>query len=383
MRIHCPPFLDRWNVWVLATVVSLLVRGAAVGSEPLRSRPLMPVPTEDIYPAGEPPLPTGPITRIAFGSCAKHWQAQPIWAAVLATKPDLWLFLGDNIYADTDGTTAWEMSEGQLTGEWNRLADKPEWQAFRARVPMLATWDNHDYGSHAGGGEFPHKEIARKAFLTFFKEPQESPRWTRDGVYDARILGPEGRRVQIILLDTKFNRSTFKKDPMPQEERLKIGKVGGYIPDDDPAKTHLGAAQWKWVEEELAKPAEVRLLCSSTQVIPDQKGMDEWGNFPHERRRLLELLKSTGNVVILSGNVHFAEVSQSRDGALMELTSSGMTHINERYAHASNRYRIAGPCTDLNFGLVAIEWREIPVVHLKAINGDGSVVFGCRTELEP
>jgi len=98
------------------------------------------------------PLPSGPIKRIAFGSCAKHWQHQPIWDAIIAKKPDLFLFIGDNIYADTDGRTAWKVTKRQLTGEWNRLADKPEFQRARAGFPFLATWDNHDYGSHAGGG---------------------------------------------------------------------------------------------------------------------------------------------------------------------------------------------------------------------------------------
>ena len=246
-------------------------------------------------------LPEGKISRIAFGSCAKHWQPQPIWDAVINAKPDLWLFLGDNIYADTDGTTAWLVSKEQLTGEWNRLADKPEFQKVRSKIPMMATWDNHDYGSHAGGGEFPVKKDSKEVFLTFFEEPKDSPRWHRSGIYDAKILGPKGKRVQIILLDTKYNRSLFKKDPMPKEDRLKAGKVGGYIPDRDPKKTHLGEEQWKWLEEELKKSAEVRLLCSSTQVIPNEKGMDEWGNFPLERQRLFDLIKKTNakGVVLL------------------------------------------------------------------------------------
>lgn len=300
-------------------------------------------------------LPEGPIQRIAFGSCAKHWQPQPIWEAIIEKEPDLFLFLGDNIYADTDGATAWLVNKGQLTGEWNRLADKPEFQKARAAMPFLATWDNHDYGSHAGGEEFPVKHDAKECFLTFFGEPEGSPRWQRSGIYDAKILGPEGKRVQIILLDTKFNRSAFKKDPAPKEERLAAGKVGGYLPDDDAAKTHLGEEQWAWLEQQLQQPAEVRLICSSTQVIPDQKGMDEWGNFPHERQRLIDLAEKSGNVVLLTGNVHFAEISQLESG-LTEITSSGMTHINESYGAAPNRYRVGEPLVDLNFGLVEIDW---------------------------
>lgn len=71
------------------------------------------------------PLPTGAVQRIAiaFGSCAKHWQPQPIGDGIIVKKPDLFLFLGDNIYGDTDGKTAWLVSKEQMAGEWIRLAD--------------------------------------------------------------------------------------------------------------------------------------------------------------------------------------------------------------------------------------------------------------------
>lgn len=307
------------------------------------------------------PLPDTAIQRVAFGSCAKHWQAQPIWDAIIGDDPDLFLFLGDNIYADTDGVTAWPVSKGQLTGEWNRLADKPEFQKARSAMPFLATWDNHDYGSHAGGAEFPFKATAKECFLTFFEEPQDSLRWARSGIYDAKIIGPRGRRLQIILLDNKYNRSPYKKDPTPKEARLRTGKVGGYLPDSDPSKTHLGEEQWVWLAKELEKPAELRLICSSTQVIPNQKRMDEWGNFPHERQRLLNLLGKTNGCVLLSGNVHFAEISRLSEGGtypLTELTSSGMTHINETYGKASNRFRLGEPLIELNYGWLEIDWDE-------------------------
>jgi alkaline phosphatase D len=121
-------------------------------------------------------LPQNRIERIAFGSCAKQWQYQPIWQAVIDLKPDLFLFLGDAIYADTDGKTAWNVTEKQLRGEWNRLADKPEFQAVRAKIPFMAVWDNHDYGTHNGGAEFTLKEASKSAFLDFFGEPTDSPK---------------------------------------------------------------------------------------------------------------------------------------------------------------------------------------------------------------
>src|SRR6187431_3829625 len=47
--------------------------------------------------AADPPV----VSRIAFGSCAKQDKPQPIWDAVVETKPELFVFLGDNIYGDT------------------------------------------------------------------------------------------------------------------------------------------------------------------------------------------------------------------------------------------------------------------------------------------
>jgi alkaline phosphatase D len=328
------------------------------------------------------------LCRIAFGSCAKHWQHQPIWETITEQNPDLFLFLGDAIYADTDGTTAWTVTEKQLQGEWNRLADKPEYQRFRSQVPIMATWDNHDYGTHNGGAEFELKEVSKRIFLDFFGEPVDSARRKRAGLYDAKFFGPEGKRVQVILLDTRTFRGPFKADSRDKEERAKIGKVGKYIPHDDPSVPFLSEEQWQWLEAELRKPAEIRLVCSSTQVIPNTKGMDEWGCYPHARRRLFELIDQTraSGVILLSGNVHFAKISQAKAPAypLLEFTSSGMTHVDLEYAHADNPSRLAGPMTNLNFGFIEIDWSAKPAtrVLLKAIGLDGKVEFDHSVSLD-
>ncbi len=326
------------------------------------------------------------LQRIAFGSCAKHWQYQPIWDTVLAKKPGLYLSLGDAIYSDTDGKTAWSVTEKQLQGEWNRLADKPEFQKFRAQVPMMATWDNHDYGTHNGGAEFELKEVSKRIFLDFFAEPKQSDRRQRAGVYDAKVFGPQDRRVQIILLDTRTFRGGFKLDRRTKEQRAKLGKVGNYVPHDDASTTILGTTQWAWLEKQLRQPAEIRLICSSTQIIPDKKGMDEWGCFPHERQRLFDLVQATKakGVIFLSGNVHFAEISKVATASypILDFTSSGLTHINETYAKAANNFRVAGPFVKLNFGLVEIDWAaKPPQVTLQAIGASGVAGFTYRVSL--
>ena len=41
-----------------------------------------------------------PLSRILFGSCARQNNPQPIWDAIVAEKPDVFLMIGDNIYGD-------------------------------------------------------------------------------------------------------------------------------------------------------------------------------------------------------------------------------------------------------------------------------------------
>ena len=91
-----------------------------------------------------PPLPAGrsggaALQRIAFGSCVHQDRPQPIWDDVLATRPDLFLFLGGNIYGDTRELAV-------LEREYAKLAAQPGFQRLRAATKVMATWDDHDYG---------------------------------------------------------------------------------------------------------------------------------------------------------------------------------------------------------------------------------------------
>ena len=97
-----------------------------------------------------------PLSRIAFGSCLGQDLPQPIWARVLATRPDLFLFLGDNVYSDTDDPKL-------LRAAYAKLASQPGFQSRKKSVPILATWDDHDYGTNDSEGDSParHRVIPR------------------------------------------------------------------------------------------------------------------------------------------------------------------------------------------------------------------------------
>jgi len=320
------------------------------------------------------------IKRIAFGSCSFQSVPQPIFRKIADSKPDLYISLGDVIYADYDLEVKkpYEVTAESLQREWQVMKSSPDWQYLVSRVSVMATWDNHDYGHYQAGEEFELKEVSKKIFLNFFDEPKDSDRRKRAGIYDAKIIGPEGRRVQIILLGTR----SFKTRPvLAQRPEGAKGSLGKFAPNTDPAASLLGDAQWQWLVRELKRTAELRLLVSSTQIVADQKGMDEWGAYPLKRQRLFNLLKGldVGNLIVLSGNAHFAEISEYRSGGfrLIDFTSSGLTHTDKEYAQAPNRYRIAKPYIGNNFGLVKIDWLAggLPHVELAVMDENGKQVL--------
>ncbi len=332
-----------------------------------------------------------PLQRIAFGSCAMQFKPQPVWNTIADQKPGLFLFLGDNIYGDFDGEKPFTPTKETLKRDWNMLANEPHFKQFRKQVPIMATWDNHDYGKYNGGAEFKLKEMTKTAFLNFFNEPQDSKRRKTPGIYEAKIFGPEGKRVQVIMLDTRYFKGPFIRDTRSKQEKTAAGNVGSmasYIPNDNADVTLLGEAQWSWLEAQLNQPAEIKLIVSSTQVIADQKAMDEWGNYPLERQRLFDLITDTAanGIIILSGNVHFSEISGTRIGnyELLDFTSSGMTHSNKAYAAANNPYRVADAFDGLSFGMLEINWNAAPSpeIIMKAMDENGEVAFSHSVLLE-
>jgi alkaline phosphatase D len=336
-------------------------------------------------------LAESPLQKIAFGSCAMQFTPQPIWDSIADQSPDLFLFLGDNIYGDYDGQKAFTPTAETLSRDWQMLGDEPHFKKFRQQVPIMAIWDNHDYGKHNGGAEFELKQVSQQIFLDFFDEPVDSERRLSPGIYDAKVIGPVGKRVQIILLDTRYFKGPFIKDPRTREEKTAAGNVGSmasYLPNEDAEVSLLGQAQWDWFEQQLSLPAEIRLIGSSTQVIADQKAMDEWGNYPLERQKLFDLIVSSGakGVIILSGNTHFSEISKlDIDGyELLDFTSSGMTHSNKAYAAVVNPYRFAGVYDGLNFGLVEIYWdaEPSPEIGFTAMTEKGEIVFRHKVVLD-
>src|SRR5512135_2232554 len=105
----------------------------------------------------------------------------------------------------------------ELRAKYAELAAQPGCVKRRAGALVAATGEDHDFGEDDARGDYPQKEASRQIFLDFWGEPAASPRRARDGVYASYVFGPPGQRVQLILLDLRYNRTPLKRmDPGPR-----------------------------------------------------------------------------------------------------------------------------------------------------------------------
>ena len=334
------------------------------------------------------PMPSAPLdrtkppTRIVFGSCADQNEDQSIWNRIAAENPELVLFIGDNVYGDVDSGDA---ALPELKAAYMRLAQSEPFSRVRAAAPVLTMWDDHDYGLNDADAGFELRESAEALYEYVWALPQDDSRRSRPGVYGSWMFGEEeGRRLQLIMLDTRYFRSALKKT----DERGARGRER-YLPDPDPDKTMLGDAQWAWLEAELQKPADLRLLVSSIQVIADGHGWEAWKMLPAERARLYALIDETdaNGVIMLSGDRHSAALYRKEgvsDYPLFEATSSSLNLPGARWrAMSGDTYvepgpnRLAGMFFEANYGLIEIDWDAGAVTV--SIRGQDGAVFAEET----
>jgi alkaline phosphatase D len=314
------------------------------------------------------------LTRFAFGSCVNENRSMAFWDVIAAQKPQAFLLIGDNVYGDTRPTNGADIPT--LSASYKKLSSRVEFDRFRRSVPMMTTWDDHDYGANDAGGSFAFKEYAEDVYESYWNSSDEVRE--RPGIYESRSIGPAGKRVQFIILDTRFFRSDLAsmpyRDPSPT--------LGWYIPNEDPNATILGDAQWKWLAAELEKPADLRFIISSTQVITSAHNYEGWTNFPKERERLYALLNKKGanNAIFLTGDRHsggfYKRAVPGNDKVQWEFTSSS---LNFAFGKGDDRAREPDPMRTggfwgiPNFGQIDIDWAGKKVT-MSLRKDDGNVI---------
>jgi alkaline phosphatase D len=222
--------------------------------------------------------------RVAFGSCARvqNDPEQPIWRALAQYQPDLFFWLGDNIYGDS-------ITPATLVSEYQRQRFVPSFQPIGRNVPQLAIWDDHDYGLDNFDRTNPIRREALTIFNQFWANPGAGTPETPGVFFDYSYGG-----VDFIFLDDRYHRA-------PDAD------------EDTPTKEFLGKGQFEWLKARLlASRAPFKILsCGSGWSRFKGPGGDSWSAYQHERTRLFDFIRDNriGGVVLLSGDTHFPYVA--------------------------------------------------------------------------
>lgn len=300
---------------------------------------------------------------IAFGSCNKTDLDNLLWDDILATDPDLWIWGGDNVYADTDDMVKLEnMYEAQkkVLGYKN----------LRANIPVIGTWDDHDYGLNDGGVEFSAKRKSQQVFLDFLDVQKDSPRRAQKGVYASHHYKLQKGSIKVIVLDTRYFRTPLSPDT-ETEKRIRPNTYG--------KGTILGNTQWAWLAHELSNSnSDFNIIVSSIQFLSKEHGFECWGNFPHEVDQLKSIISSSKakGVILLSGDRHISEFSRTKvEGlpyALVDFTSSGLTHAYSKFDGEPNPYRVGEVVNSESFGTLEFDFETNSVTFTMRGN-DGEI----------
>lgn len=247
------------------------------------------------------------LNTLAFGSCNHSHLPQPMWSVIDTHQPDLFLWTGDVVYADT--TDPEKMLE-----KYKQQLAVPDYQDFRSRYPVIGIWDDHDYGINNGGKNNPVKRQGQQMFLDFLDEPQNTQRRQQQGIYTSYTYGSGSRQIKMYLLDTRYHRD------LTGTGRADI----------------LGNAQWQWLEEEFRQSqAAINIVVSGVSVMSKQVPFaEEWNDFKWARKKLFSLIGKyqLPGVVFLTGDRHFSSHLEGKvkGRTFHEFMSSGLTHYMNR-----------------------------------------------------
>ncbi len=245
--------------------------------------------------------------RVAFGSCARIQSDadQPIWRALSPYEPDLFFWLGDNIYGDST-------TPATLVTEYQRQRFVPSFQPIGRRVPQLAIWDDHDFGLDNFDRTNPIRREALEIFRQFWANPGAGTADTPGVFFDYNYGG-----VDFLFLDDRYHRA-------PDTD------------EDVPTKEFLGQGQFEWLKQRLlASRAPFKVIaCGSGWSRLKGPGGDSWSAYQHERTRLFNFIRDNAisGVVLLSGDTHFPYVAcapWSEQGGydLYDLVSSALAQF--------------------------------------------------------
>ena len=299
-----------------------------------------------------------PEFRVAFGSCVKTPKSI-IWSSIRSKKPDVFLFLGDNIYQ-----TPSDFGQAlRIRALYQALLSQPDIMELKRTARVVAVWDDHDFEDDNADSTAPGAAVSLREFRLAWPDNPSPPPGLEASV--ASELTEDG--VRILLLDSR----TYRRNPGGAERPILFG-----------------SAQLEWIDSALRNPnARVVILASGTPWLA--RGAKIGGpaesvtQYPEEEARIhAAVAASPVPVVLISGDRHYAEAIKTRIGTkeVFEISASPLSAPPEdsrKVLPESGRlFSAVGP---QNFAVVTIGAGEQPSINAEFFGADGKTLF--RTEI--
>ena len=255
-----------------------------------------------------------PSIRVLASSCAytndvaedrpgkPYGQGNQIFTTMGNLKPDVTLWMGDNIYLrEPDFSNPKAMASRY--DKWRSLL---ELQALMQSGSHIATWDDHDYGANDSNSSNPFKQVS----LDLFKQYWPNPSF---GVPDLPGVFTQYKSsdVEFFVLDDRWYRD------------------GDHLMDD--SKQMLGAGQVRWLKNALlSSTATWKLIVTGSQVLNLNNKYEGWHHFVKESSEFQDWLEKqkVPGVILMSGDRHFSVLlkkERPNTYPLYELTCSPST----------------------------------------------------------
>ncbi len=244
--------------------------------------------------------------KFALCSCMDHERHEPaIWRDLVEKKPDVILFIGDSAYADRGAPTG----GANAAHLWKKFSDARavlEIYFSKTLIPIFAVWDDHDFGRNDSDTSFPYAKESRENFETFFAQ---NPDYCRNlkrgpGVSSALKIGQQ----QFIFLDDRSFRAARGSNDK---------------------HAHWGREQEEWMYSLVGSHSGLTWLINGSQYMSRMPWKESVSrDHPTQLKEFVKNLKTLPKVVLVSGDVHYSEISELEESLLgyvtYEITSSSM-----------------------------------------------------------
>ena len=300
-------------------------------------------------------IPEGEPFRIALLGCIREYEPAPALWKYTEIDADLALWVGDNIYADT------EDDPDVIASGYQTLGNLEAFNVFKSQVLFLATWDDHDYGDNNENKHYTLKEESKQLFRQFWELEDKIPA-DQEGIYYSHYEQVQGATLQFVFLDVRYNR-------------------------DEPGidGDMLGEPQWQWLEKELRVRADIRFVVSGSQILLNKEtGSETWDNYPSEKNRLFDLIKTTGaeGLVFVTGDQHYGEVARQDDVLDYDAIELQFAGVNQIEDPEKNIYRVSSVASSRDsYAFIDVYPNDVETdkahiqLSIKGIDGQNEVLY--------